>query len=49
MGHMNFGPIVGALNEMGYAGYASAECFPIPDSDAAARRTIETYTRLFKN
>jgi sugar phosphate isomerase/epimerase len=49
MGHMDFGPVVGALKDVGYAGYASAECFPIPDSDAAARRSIETYQRLFKN
>jgi sugar phosphate isomerase/epimerase len=48
MGHTDFGPIVAALRELGYAGYASAECFPIPDADEAARRTIETYRRLFR-
>jgi sugar phosphate isomerase/epimerase len=49
MGHMDFAPIVEALNESHYAGYVSAECFPIPDADAAARRSIETYQTLFKN
>lgn len=47
MGHTDFGPIVAALREIGYGGYASAECFPLPDSDTAARQTIETYRRLF--
>jgi sugar phosphate isomerase/epimerase len=47
MGHTDFGPIVRALKEMGYQGYASAECFPRPDSKAAAQRTIEAYRHLF--
>jgi sugar phosphate isomerase/epimerase len=47
MGHADFGPIVAALREIGYDGYASAECFPLPDSDTAARQTIETYKKLF--
>jgi sugar phosphate isomerase/epimerase len=46
-GHTDFGPVVAALREIGYTGYASAECFPIPDSDAAARQTIESYRKLF--
>lgn len=49
MGHMDFAPVVAALRDLKFGGYASAECFPYPDSDAAARRTIETYQRLFKN
>jgi sugar phosphate isomerase/epimerase len=49
MGHSDFTPIVRALRELNYAGYASAECLPFPDSDTAARRSIETYQRLFKN
>jgi sugar phosphate isomerase/epimerase len=48
-GHMDFAPVVRALRDLNFGGYASAECFPYPDSDAAARRTIETYQRLFKN
>jgi sugar phosphate isomerase/epimerase len=47
MGHTDFGPIVAALREIGYDGYASAECFPLPDADAAARQTIDTYKKLF--
>jgi sugar phosphate isomerase/epimerase len=49
MGHMGFAPIVAVLRELNYAGYVSAECFPYPDSDAAARQSIETYAKLFKN
>jgi len=49
LGHTDFAPIVAALREIGYEGYASAECFPQPDSDAAARQTIETYKRLFND
>jgi sugar phosphate isomerase/epimerase len=49
MGHSDFTPIVQALRDLKYAGYASAECFPHPNSDAAARQTIGTYQRLFKN
>jgi sugar phosphate isomerase/epimerase len=47
MGHTDFTPIVAALRAINYGGYASAECFPIPDSDAAAKQTIDTYKRLF--
>ena len=31
----------------GYAGYVSAECFPWPKPDDAARLTIEAYRRDF--
>jgi sugar phosphate isomerase/epimerase len=47
MGHTDFTPIVAALREIGYDGYASAECFPQPDPDAAAQQTINMYRRLF--
>ncbi|HEY7115747.1 MAG TPA: sugar phosphate isomerase/epimerase family protein [Tepidisphaeraceae bacterium] len=47
MGHTDFAPIARALKEMGYQGYASAECFPMPDAQTAARRTIEAYRRIF--
>lgn len=46
-GHTDFTPIVQALKQLNYTGYASAECFPIPDSDAAAKQTITDYRRLF--
>lgn len=41
-GHTDPAPIVAALREIGYTGYLSAEIFPLPDADAAARRTIES-------
>ena len=47
LGHMDFGPIAEALIETGYEGYASAEAFPIPDSETAAAKTIEAFRRCF--
>ena len=41
-------PIVEALREIGYGGYASAEALPYPDPEAAARQTIETFRRFFR-
>jgi sugar phosphate isomerase/epimerase len=46
-GHSDFAPVVAALRELNYAGHISAEGFPLPDADAAARQSIETYRRLF--
>jgi sugar phosphate isomerase/epimerase len=46
MGHTDFPSIVTALRDVGYKGYLSAEVFPMPDSDAAARQTIETFHRV---
>ena len=45
-GHMNYGPIVAALKEIGYQGYLSAEALPWPDSLAAAKQTIARYHEL---
>jgi sugar phosphate isomerase/epimerase len=45
MGHTDFGPIVEALREIGYNGYLSAEVLPLPDPDAAARQTIESFRK----
>jgi sugar phosphate isomerase/epimerase len=47
-GHMDFPPIAAALRDIGYTGYASAEAFAWPDSDTAARKTMETYRRVFR-
>lgn len=41
-GHLDFGPIVEALRQIGYDGYLSAEAFPLPDSQTTAAKTIET-------
>jgi sugar phosphate isomerase/epimerase len=48
-GHIDFAPVVAALRDVDYRAYVSAECFPLPDSDAAAAASIETYRKLFKN
>jgi sugar phosphate isomerase/epimerase len=47
-GHLEFGPIVAALGEIGYAGYASAECLPWPDGSSAARQTIDSFRGHFR-
>jgi sugar phosphate isomerase/epimerase len=49
LGHLDYAPITAALEAIDYAGYASAEALPYPDSDAAARQTIETFRRCFRN
>ena len=35
-----------ALREIGYDGYLSAEIFPLPDPDTAARQTIRAFRDL---
>jgi sugar phosphate isomerase/epimerase len=49
LGHMDYGPIAAALRQIGYAGYASAEVLPLPDSPTAARQTIEMFRKLFRS
>lgn len=49
LGHMDFGPIANALIETGFDGYASAEAFPVPDSETAAVNTIEAFNKYFKS
>ena len=48
LGHLDYAPIVAALDAIGYAGYASAEALPYPDPDGAARQTIEMFRHLFR-
>ncbi len=45
-GHMNYAPIITALNEINYEGYLSAEAFPWPNPEAAAKQTIDEYRRV---
>jgi sugar phosphate isomerase/epimerase len=45
LGHTDFAPVVAALKDVGYDGYLSAEVLPLPDTDAAARQTIESFRR----
>lgn len=47
-GHMDYSPVAQALSDIGYKGYASAEAFPVPNSDEAARQTIETFKSVFR-
>jgi sugar phosphate isomerase/epimerase len=39
-GHTDPAPVVAALRAIGYEGHVSAEVFPLPTADEAARRTI---------
>ena len=43
--HLDFEQIIKALNEIGYDGYVSLEILPWPDSDTAARSSIEFLRR----
>ncbi len=45
-GHMDYAPIITALKEINYEGYLSAEAFPWPDPEAAAKQTIDEYRRV---
>lgn len=42
-GHMQYGPIIAALREIGFRGYLSAEAFAWPDPQEAARQTIRGF------
>ena len=48
LGHTDFAPIAAALRDIGYAGYISAEALPYPDSESAARRTIQAFRKSFR-
>ena len=47
MGHTDMKDIARALTDVGYTGYASAECFPWPDPDAAAEQTMRAFKECF--
>jgi sugar phosphate isomerase/epimerase len=46
LGHMDYAPIAAALKEIGFQGYACAEAFPYPDSQAAAEATINSFKKF---
>ncbi|MBX3746015.1 MAG: sugar phosphate isomerase/epimerase [Verrucomicrobiae bacterium] len=46
-GHTAMAPIIEALRAVGYRGYLSAEVFPLPSPEEAARQTIESFRRWF--
>ncbi|MGE0756926.1 MAG: TIM barrel protein [Pirellulaceae bacterium] len=45
-GHTDLGSIGSALWDMRYDGYLSAEIFPLPDADAAARQTMASFRQV---
>ncbi|TWT52373.1 sugar phosphate isomerase/epimerase family protein [Allorhodopirellula solitaria] len=47
LAHMDYSPIAAALRAINYDGYLCAEAFPLPDSQTAAEKTIETVQRFF--
>jgi len=47
MGHLDVAPVAAALREIEYSGYICAEVLPLPDGDAAARETIESFRKFF--
>lgn len=49
LGHLDYAPIVAALEAIGYQGYASAEALPYPDSNKAAELTIQTLRRFLRS
>ena len=46
LGHTDMVRVVAALNDIGYDGYVSAEALPYPNSDEAARQTMESFRKL---
>ena len=44
-GHMEYAPIAAALKDIEYNLYASAEAFPWPDSNVAAKTTIDAFNQ----
>lgn len=47
-GHTAMPEIALALQQTGYRGYVSAEAFPWPDPDQAARQTIKSFKQYFR-
>lgn len=48
-GHLSAQPLVDALGQIGYRGFLSAEVFPLPDSQKAAERTIESFKQSVRS
>ncbi|GAB3925132.1 sugar phosphate isomerase/epimerase family protein [Larkinella terrae] len=46
-GHTSLSEVAAVLKELDYQGYISAEAFPWPDPDEAAKQTIESFKRYF--
>ena len=48
-GHTEMATIAGALKEIEYSGFVSAEAFPYPDPNAAAKQTILSFKKFFSH
>lgn len=48
-GHTKMGEIASALKEIEYSGFISAEAFPFPDPDQAAKQTIVSFKKYFSH
>jgi sugar phosphate isomerase/epimerase len=48
-GHTEMGKIAQALKDSKYNGFISAEAFPWPDEDTAAKQTITSFNKYFRN
>ncbi|WP_254511632.1 sugar phosphate isomerase/epimerase family protein [Anatilimnocola floriformis] len=48
LGHIDFAPIAAALRDIQYDKFLSAEALPYPDSQAAAKQTIDTFHEHFR-
>lgn len=46
LGHTDFPPIFAALRDIGYKGYVSAEAFPFPNSEEAARQSFWAFDKF---
>lgn len=47
LGHLDVGPVVAALREIGYEGWISAEVRPLPDAETAMAKTMENFGKWF--
>jgi len=48
-GHIDFPPIVSALKKIQYSGYIVVECLPIPNSNTAAKKSIDFMKSIFRD
>jgi sugar phosphate isomerase/epimerase len=47
-GHIDFVPVLRALEEIGYQGSLSVECLPLPDGETAAVNSKAVLERLWQ-
>jgi sugar phosphate isomerase/epimerase len=47
LGHLDVAPVAKMLKDMNYEGFVSAEIFPLPDSDTAAKQTMASFRKAF--